>query len=405
MTWASSDTSVATVDASGLVTARGTAGTATVTATSNGVMGFSTVTVVDVPVATVEIEPSALSLAQGTSATLSVTLRSAEGVILVGPSVTWSSDDPGVASVGTQGNVTAIGEGSTWVRATVQDSLAATDSTAVTVTGAPGAFDIEVRFLGSTPTSAQLAAFAAAEARWEELLVGDLEDGFVAMTSICGLGGDDLNETLDDLVIFATVDSIDGSDGILGQAGPCLVRSAGGLAAVGVMEFDEADLEDLEASGDLTAVVTHEMGHVLGFGSSDPWTDVLVGAGTDDPYWPGTAAVAEYDAAGGSALDKVPVANTGGEGTRDAHWREAHMGAELMTGYLNSGVSNPLSAISVAAMEDMGYQVDSTMADSYAVGAALRAPGRLIELRELVPPQPLSITPQGRIIHPTFRLR
>ena len=163
MTWASSDTSVATVSTSGVVTAQGTGGTVTVSATVSGVTDTALITVVDVPVATVEIEPSALSLVQGTSATLSVTFRSAEGVILVGRSVTWSSDDPGVANVGTQGEVTAIGEGSTWVRATVQDSLAATDSTAVTVTGAPGAFDIEVRFPGSVPTSAPLPAFAVAD--------------------------------------------------------------------------------------------------------------------------------------------------------------------------------------------------------------------------------------------------
>lgn len=402
--WASGDTAVATVNSTGLVTGKSTGGTATISATSSGVVGTSAITVVDVPVASVEVEPSALSLAQGATANLTVTFRSAEGVVLTGPTVTWTSDDAAVANVGFQGKVTAIDVGSTWIRATVNDSVAATDSAAVTVTSTAGAYDIEVRYLGVTPTSAQQAAFAAAEARWEEIIVGDQADGAVNQTSICGLAGADLNETVDDLVIFAKVDSIDGAGGVLGQAGPCLVRSANGLAAVGMMEFDEADLASLEASGDLGNVIIHEMGHVLGFGSSTPWNDVLVDKGAADPYWPGTGAVAQYDLAGGAATNKVPVANTGGEGTRDAHWREAHMGAELLTGYLNSGVANPLSAISIGAMGDMGYAVDLAVADAYTVSAALRAQGTLIELREMAPPTPYVITPQGRIVGP-IRLR
>ncbi|HKJ00936.1 MAG TPA: Ig-like domain-containing protein, partial [Longimicrobiales bacterium] len=405
VTWASSDTAVATVNGSGLVTAKGTDGTATVSATANGIVGTATIVVLDVPVATVEVEPSALSLALGASATLSATFRSAEGVELVGPTATWTSDDPGVAQVGTAGKVTAIGEGTTWVHATVDDTVAATDSTSVTVTAAAGAFDIEVRYLGATPTPAQMAAFAAAEARWEEIIVGDLADLPVNQTSLCALAGADLNETVDDLVIFASVDSIDGSGGVLGQAGPCWVRIAGGLAAAGTMMFDEADLADLEASGDLTSVITHEMGHVLGFGGATPWQDILVGKGSADPYWPGATAVTEYDAAGGSATKKVPVANTGGEGTRDAHWREASLGAELMTGYINYGSGNPLSAITIGAFQDIGYQVDFSKADSYTVSGALRAPGRVFQLRELPPPPPVFVTPDGRIARPGMRLR
>ena len=40
------------------------------------------------------------------------------------------------------------------------------------------------------------------------------------------------------------------------------------------------------------------------------------------------------------------------------------MGSELMTGFLNSGL-NPLSGITIATLEDLGYSVDYSTAESY----------------------------------------
>ena len=71
-----------------------------------------------------------------------------------------------------------------------------------------------------------------------------------------------------------------------------------------------------------------------------------------------------------SAPVAVPVANTGGAGTRDSHWRESVFGNELMTGFLNAS-SNPLSRLTVAAMEDMGYQVNYNVADAFTLPSAL----------------------------------
>ena len=102
------------------------------------------------------------------------------------------------------------------------------------------------------------------------------------------------------------------------------------------MELDVADLDNLEASGDLSTVIRHEIGHVVGIGTH-LWFSVLVGSGTADPYFPGPAAVASYYAASGTAANAVPAANTGGGGSRDVHWRESDMDRELMTPFIDLG--------------------------------------------------------------------
>jgi hypothetical protein len=69
----------------------------------------------------------------------------------------------------------------------------------------------------------------------------------------------------------------------------------------------------------------------------------------------------------------VPVENCGtspwisptcGAGTVNSHWREGVMTNELMTGFINTG-PNPLSIVSVAAQEDLGYVVNYAAADPY----------------------------------------
>ncbi len=52
--------------------------------------------------------------------------------------------------------------------------------------------------------------------------------------------------------------------------------------------------------------------------------------------------------------------------TREGHWRELVFGDELLTGFL-SGSDRPLSRMSVASFEDLGYTVDYAAADPYAL--------------------------------------
>jgi hypothetical protein len=179
-----------------------------------------------------------------------------------------------------------------------------------------------------------------------------------------------LNETVTDVVIFAEVSPIDGVGQILGSAGPCAVRSSSQLPLIGAMQFDIADLDSLVQTNQLVATITHEMAHVLGFGTIWSSKSVTSGTGTSDPIFIGTETL-NFWPPFGAALNytgqPVPLENNFQVGTRDVHWRESVFDAELMTGFIEQpGVPMPLSRITIASMKDLGYQVDYSGADLFA---------------------------------------
>ncbi len=234
-------------------------------------------------------------------------------------------------------------------------------SLAITTEKVPSAFTIQVAFTGGL-TSGQQAVFQAAADRWQEIIVGNLPS--VDVGPPYGV--------IDDVVIEASGISIDGVSGILGQAGPTMVRNGSFLPARGIMQFDTADLANMEANGSLFGVIFHEMWHVLGGGTIWSSLGLLQGAGTNNPIFLGPKAMEEFaKLSSASSPTPVPVANTGGGGTRDAHWREAVFGNELLTGFIDSGF-NPISAMSIASMKDLGYEVDMNAADPYQLPSNLQ---------------------------------
>jgi hypothetical protein len=130
------------------------------------------------------------------------------------------------------------------------------------------------------------------------------------------------------------------------------------------MSFDTADLAQMEQSGTLGDVITHEMGHVLGIGTTWSKKGFLNSAGTSNPTFVGQRAQVEYGTLRGTGPTPVSVENTGGSGTRDSHWRETIFGSELMTGFVANAV-NPISRITVGSLEDLGYVVDMNAAEPY----------------------------------------
>jgi len=393
--WESDDPGIVTVSSTGLLIGQ-SPGTAEVSATAGEVS--ATASVIVASNASLEVfEGNGQTAPSGTAVPTAPAVRIRDG-----------ADDP-VAGVqvrftvgGASGSVTGeiqttgadgIARVGSWRLGTAGVNTLTADVEGAEVDNAPvqflattavaaGGYDITIQYLGEF-SNAQLLAFAEAELRWESLVTGELTD--VNQTLPANSCGDnpETQGPFDDLTIFATIEEIDGEDGILGQAGPCFVRVPGDLTVIGRMTFDVADMLALEAEGSLQSVILHEMGHVLGFGTlwasagllEDPADPMNPGAA--DPHFTGAQALAAFDAAGGTTYTgaKVPVMDVGGAGTINSHWRDQVFDPEIMTGFLNSGV-NPLSAISVRSLQDLGYVVSATGADAFTLDPTFRIAGQ-----------------------------
>lgn len=151
--WSSNNQGVATVDASGVVTAVAN-GTATITATTadGGFTATSNVTVSisqNVAVTGVSVNPTSLSLQAGQSADLTETIQPSNAT---NKQVTWSTSNGNIATVNANGLVTAVADGSATITVTTQDgSHTATSTVTVsTTTPPPGDIVIEAEQFAST---------------------------------------------------------------------------------------------------------------------------------------------------------------------------------------------------------------------------------------------------------------
>jgi uncharacterized protein YjdB len=133
VTWASSNTGVATVSAQGAVTAVA-AGTATITATSEGKSGSAALTISNVAVGSVTVQPQGPEILVGANVQLTATVRDVNGVIVTNRVVTWSSSATSVATVSSSGVVTGVGGGTATITATSEGK---SGTTSVIVTALP----------------------------------------------------------------------------------------------------------------------------------------------------------------------------------------------------------------------------------------------------------------------------
>ncbi|MBQ8279207.1 MAG: Ig-like domain-containing protein [Roseburia sp.] len=186
VTWKSSNTSVATVSSSGLVTAvgNGTA-TITVTTTSGGKTATCKVTVSIAPTGVSLNKTSATLISKGATTQLTATVAPSNAA---DKSVTWKSSNTSVATVSSSGLVTAVGNGTATITVTTATG-AKTATCKVTVSIAPTGVTLNktTAILTSKGATAQLTATVAPSNAADKSVTWKSSNTSVATVSSSGL--------------------------------------------------------------------------------------------------------------------------------------------------------------------------------------------------------------------------
>ena len=129
LTWASTNSDVASVDQNGKVTAK-TNGTTTITATSvNNIVGEYEISVV-VPVTSFTTENQSVELSKNESKTISTVIEPTDAT---NKTITWKSSDESVATVDSNGKVTGIKGGKSTITGTLSNGMKVTVEVTVVV--------------------------------------------------------------------------------------------------------------------------------------------------------------------------------------------------------------------------------------------------------------------------------
>jgi len=139
--WTTSDATVATVSAAGVVTGVAAGGPVAITATTEGQSGTAAITVTVPPVASVTLAPPAASVAAGQTVLLTATTKDAGGAVLTGRVISWESSDPSLATVSASGVVIGVGAGGPITITATSETVSG--STAITVLPAVASVTIE----------------------------------------------------------------------------------------------------------------------------------------------------------------------------------------------------------------------------------------------------------------------
>ena len=213
--WTSSNTSVATIDTNGVVNTFAK-GTATITASRNGLNSQTSVTVTDPALVSIQVEPGTVELLQNTShAFTAIGTYSDASTADVTTAASWTSSDASIATVDDTGLVTAkTTDGETTITATVQQISGAATVTVFTGT---------LKSIIVSPVSASV------------------EIGFTQAFTALGNFSDGSNHDLTDSVIWSLSDN---DIALLNQSGLITARTTGStdvIATLGIIH-DTASL-------------------------------------------------------------------------------------------------------------------------------------------------------------------
>ncbi len=224
---------------------------------------------------TVEVTPAELTLTSiGATGELSATVLDQDGVEISGAEVSWSSSDASIASVGSNGLVTAEADGSATITATSGD---ASGSATVTV-DAPEAVPTEIVL---SPEAATLTEIGATTQFTATVLDEDgieIEDAVVAWAS----SDTDIAVVDEDGVVEAVAEgtaNITAESGDASASAEVTVDLSAAVPAEIVLSPEAATITEIGATTQFTATVLDEDGieiedAVVTWASSD--TDIAV---------------------------------------------------------------------------------------------------------------------------------
>ena len=263
-------------------------------------------------------------------------------------------------------------------------------------------FDVEVwHDTGLSAGPIVREAVAAAKERWESIVRGDTPETVAERNFVAACADNFSPEfdipasvVIDDLLLLVSVGDIDGPGGSIGNSSWCQGQ-APGIATVSFLHFDESDVMALADSGLLDDAANHLMAHALGLGGVIWRIAGLLFEQGGSWFFTGAGATAAFDAAGGAdfAGPKVPLDAPPDPGSRLAtfHWSASVFGLEVLAPLVLTDSAAPISRITLAALEDMGYtEIDYSMADDYRLpdpkaAAGLIAGGKGLLLHDDTP--------------------
>lgn len=233
-----------------------------------------------------------------------------------------------------------------------------------------GRFDITIAFASDDVPNSYRSAFEDAVERWEDIITGDLPYAFVD-----GYG------YVDDILIEVAVDDIELSFEGVSQnilAISSVLDQRDGLSGADALPTYSRIVINSEEVGtllNLDEFVANTIGRALGFGAL--WEEFgLVRLIDGVPTYTGPNGLRELaelndDLNGVNALEDGELGGLAAE-----YWSEAIFDEELMTSRVETrrpeagpgspGIpDNPISALTVAAMQDLGYTVDYDEADFF----------------------------------------
>lgn len=205
-------------------------------------------------------------------------------------------------------------------------------------------FDLEIAAPGLSLSERN--AIDAAEQIWESVILG-----YAPGISRTGLQ------------LSAQKVSVDGAGGFVARSSLAgsVIEGGYAISTGGSILIDTSDINQLVSTRQLTSVVAHEIGHLLGFGTL--WVDNGVYV-EDSGQYTGSHGLQAYRNEFDAAASFVPVELDGGESTSNSHWDKLTsifdlqgrpLANELMTGFL--GDDPFLSQTTIQSLQDLGFSV------------------------------------------------